>query len=524
MDSPEGANVDFDLKQRAMDEAPVGIAITDLGREDNPLVYVNDAFERMTGYDRAEVLGRNCRFLQGEETDPDAVRRLREAVAAERPATVELLNYRADGEQFWNEVTIAPVRDEDGEVTNFVGFQNDVTARKEAELAVERERESLTHLVNRINGLLQDVTEVLMRADSRQDGERAVCERIVAHDPYVSAWFAEPDRVDDVLVPSSGVGADAPAEGTEVDVEGDHLVARAYRTRSVQIDDPGAAADAHARPTTAAPLAYGDRVYGVLAVVADASEGFADRERVVIEALGRTIATAIDAAESRRVLRADDVVELEFEVRDRALVFADLAAACNCRLEYEGSVSRADGALSSFFTTDAAPEEVLEYAADAPAMESATLVRGDATESLFEFAFASGSIVADLAEWGAKLRSLTATEGVATIVMEVPAEAQPRVMADRLRERYPDATLVAYRERERPPTTAGEFVSELEARLTDRQLLALQRAYLGGYYERSRSTTGDELAESMDISRSTFHQHLRTAEQKVLGEFFRNRT
>ncbi|MFC6865223.1 PAS domain S-box protein [Halomicroarcula sp. GCM10025817] len=134
---------DLALKERAMDEAPVGITLTDPSQDDNPLVYVNDRFEEITGYDRAEILGRNCRLLQGEGTDPEPVAKLRAAIDDERPVTVELRNYRADGTEFWNRVTVAPIADGTGEVTNFVGFQEVVTERTERELALERKNKRL---------------------------------------------------------------------------------------------------------------------------------------------------------------------------------------------------------------------------------------------------------------------------------------------------------------------------------------------------------------------------------------------
>ncbi|GGM60140.1 PAS domain S-box-containing protein [Halarchaeum rubridurum] len=96
------------LKTGAVDAAPVGITISDYTRPDNPLIYANAAFERITGYDVLETLGRNCRFLQSDATDEAAVREFRDAMAANESATVELRNERADGEAFWNAVTIAP--------------------------------------------------------------------------------------------------------------------------------------------------------------------------------------------------------------------------------------------------------------------------------------------------------------------------------------------------------------------------------------------------------------------------------
>lgn len=134
---------------RAMEEAPVGITISNPDQDDNPLIYANAEFASLTGYAEAEVLGQNCRFLQGPETSPESVAAMRDAIQAGERVSVELVNYRADGSTFWNRVTIAPVRDDDGEITNFVGFQEDVTDRKERE--AERARtieflESLYHV------------------------------------------------------------------------------------------------------------------------------------------------------------------------------------------------------------------------------------------------------------------------------------------------------------------------------------------------------------------------------------------
>jgi PAS domain S-box-containing protein len=120
------------VKNRAMDAAPIGIILTDPALEDNGIVYANEQFERLTGYREAEIIGRNCRFLQGEDTDPESITEMRAAIASEEAVTVELRNYRKDGSPFWNRVWISPIHDEDGDVTNFVGFQEDATERVEA--------------------------------------------------------------------------------------------------------------------------------------------------------------------------------------------------------------------------------------------------------------------------------------------------------------------------------------------------------------------------------------------------------
>jgi PAS domain S-box-containing protein len=128
------ATSELEMKNRVMDEAPVGILISDATEPDNPAVYINDEFETLTGYGASEVVGRNCRFLQGDGTRSEPVERLRTAIDAAEPVSVELRNYRKDGTEFWNRVTVAPIRDPEGDLTHYVGFQEDITERKEHEL------------------------------------------------------------------------------------------------------------------------------------------------------------------------------------------------------------------------------------------------------------------------------------------------------------------------------------------------------------------------------------------------------
>lgn len=134
------------LYRRAMDEATTGITIADADNG-QPLTYANDAFVEMTGYDREEVLGRNCRFLQGKGTDSDPVQRLHDAIEAGEAVSVELRNYRKDGTEFWNELEIAPVYDDAGRLTHYLGFQSDVTDRREGAERLREETETLERLL-----------------------------------------------------------------------------------------------------------------------------------------------------------------------------------------------------------------------------------------------------------------------------------------------------------------------------------------------------------------------------------------
>lgn len=137
-------------------ESPIACVVTDPTLPDNPICAVNAPFEALTGYSREEVLGRNCRLLAGPGTDRAASRRLAEAIRDQRPALVELLNYRRDGSSFMNAVMIAPSFNEEGELVHFVGSQMAVFKAKAADRDQRREAAS-----SRIDGLTGRQRQVL---------------------------------------------------------------------------------------------------------------------------------------------------------------------------------------------------------------------------------------------------------------------------------------------------------------------------------------------------------------------------
>lgn len=121
------------LRDRAMAASSCGITIADMSQPDMPLIYINEAFEHITGYSAAETLGRNCRFLQGEDRAQPGLLELRASLREGRSCSVLLRNYHKDGRLFWNELITSPVFDDQGGISHFVGIQTDVTLRVRAE-------------------------------------------------------------------------------------------------------------------------------------------------------------------------------------------------------------------------------------------------------------------------------------------------------------------------------------------------------------------------------------------------------
>jgi PAS domain S-box-containing protein len=147
------------LQERAIASSQNGIVITDCLRPNNAVVYVNPAFEKMTGYEASEVVGTNCRFLQGTDVFQSEKDILRNAINKRESCSVVIRNYRKDGSLFWNELNISPIFDDMGKVTHFIGIQTDITARKEAEKALKRQMR-LTVLLNRITDEIRQSLDV----------------------------------------------------------------------------------------------------------------------------------------------------------------------------------------------------------------------------------------------------------------------------------------------------------------------------------------------------------------------------
>ncbi len=135
------------LSNQAIAASHNGIVICDATAPDMPITYVNPAFEEISGYKAQEVIGRNCRFLQGKDIDQPALQELREALLIGKSCTVVLSNYRKDGTHFWNELSVSPIYDEAGNLTHFVGIQMDITERKQAQEALRAQQQQTEELL-----------------------------------------------------------------------------------------------------------------------------------------------------------------------------------------------------------------------------------------------------------------------------------------------------------------------------------------------------------------------------------------
>lgn len=415
----------------------------------------------------------------------------------------------------------------------------EITERKLAELAAEEnarqvreERRALEHVLERVDGLVRDVTDAAVGAGTRAEIEREVCRRLAETDPYVLAWIGRVDVTNQRLSPREWAsGDDVPLENDELVLGTDesHPAVRAFETGDAQvIEDVTAFDDADRwwptgvgdrfRSVAALPLTYGDVTYGVVVVFAAEPDAFDRRELLVLESLAGTVATAMNALEVRRMLTTEAVVSVEIAIEDPAPFVTTLSTTFDATVSYRGMTVDEDGTPRMVLHVDRelADDDVADATADG--LEGAILSTTD-DGTILEVATEDGLVTA-LSEHGAVLRELTAADGVADLAIELPDGRSARSAYDLLERRYDRVELLSYHEREEPTRTPHDVTGRLESSLTDRQLMALRKAYYANYFEWPRDVSGEELAESMGISRSTFHQHLRTAQRKVYAELF----
>lgn len=165
-------------RERALAASSNGIIIADARKPELPTIYVNPAFERITGYSAEEAIGRNCSFLQGKDNEQAELKRLRAAIKEGNSCTVILRNYRKDGSLFWNELSISPIYDTEGNLTHFIGIQTDITERQQIQeqlIASLKEKEVLLKEIHhRVKNNLQIVSSLLNLQSSYIQDEQAL--------------------------------------------------------------------------------------------------------------------------------------------------------------------------------------------------------------------------------------------------------------------------------------------------------------------------------------------------------------
>ncbi len=496
------------------------------------LIEWNDQFQRMTGYESDELVGMHpLRFIAPEDRDhiSDAIDRILEE--GER-VTAEGRILTADGSRIPYEFNSARITDDDGAVLGFTGVGRDVSDRKARERELER--------LERLNAIVRTIDETVVAAETRDEIETAIVEEFAADDAYRFAVIgrADPDATTEGYSwePTAWAGIDATAvEGvlsSFVDPPADAPGASPFETRSAQryrhlgeseIDEWRADARERGYGSVAVvPIVAADRPFGALVVAADEPSAFADRERGVLQEFGGTVGHAINAMAVRRLLYLDTAVELEFESTDRGDVCIDFSREAGCDLAIDHVLPLTDEEFVYYLTvSDIDPEAVREIARDNRSITEFRLIDAGDDESDWEVVVRGSTLTGLLGEYGARLQSQVVRDGVAAVTVHVSPDTNLRELVGAITSTFPDTELVSKRTVDRPVQTHGDFRRTVESMLTEKQRLALEAAYHGGYFEwPTRNSDATEIADRLDIARQTFHQHLRVAQAKLLSAYF----
>ena len=512
--------------RKAIEHAGHAIFLTDT---DGTITYANQAVESVTGYSRGEVLGENPSLWKSNAHDEAFYREMWETILEGQVWDGQIINERKDGTRSWVDMTIAPIVNDEGNVEQFVAVDTDITERRKRKERITEQNEQL-EVLNHTNEVIRDVNQSLVQADDRDDVESAVCMEFAESEQYEFAWISARSVTSESLRPRKWAGIDGDdlsALVNQFNEPGvDDPVTNAIDTGTVQIQSCAATetgwsnglADADCRAIAAIPLTYGETEYGALCIGTVDLSAFESIEEGVFSELGETIGYAINAIESKETLMTDSVTEIEFQTADTECFTVGMSATLDCTLDLRWVTPTANSTLVEYFTVrDVDPQAVTEFAEDHPGLDGVQMITDGTDEALFRFEVRDSCVVRTVGKFGADLSSIHVEGGQARITAHLSSGGDVRALLEALQSSHGDVELLARREEERPKRTLQEIRSTLDEQLTDRQREALQTAYIGGFFEWPREHSGEEIADVMGISQSTFLQHLRVAERKVLG-------
>ncbi|ARS89584.1 bacterio-opsin activator domain-containing protein [Natrarchaeobaculum aegyptiacum] len=398
---------------------------------------------------------------------------------------------------------------------------------REHDRTLTRQNEELTRL-NHINEIVREINHGIAQASTRSEIESIVCDRLADTDRYRFAWIAT--LADDPPEPRSWAGVDATYVDRvrEPGAPERRLIDRVLESERVQVvrnvleDDHWerrrSEALTHGFQTVAGvPLSTDERQYGVLVVHVGGVDSIADAERDVFVELGETIGHALRSVERTRAMLADGHLQLELECRDERLLLNQLAARVPGSVAVEGVLDRGDRIVA--FLSTSASVDLTGLADERAAVDGVSLVSDGDDERLYEVTMTAIPLLEVLRSYDARLQTATADDEGSRLVLELTQSAETRSLVDALREVFPETELVAKRETTRM-RSAEQLDTYLEERLTERQLEALQAAHYSGFFEWPRESTGEALADALDISAPTYHYHLRAAQRKLVELVF----
>jgi PAS domain S-box-containing protein len=520
-----------EVLQQILQTSPVGISVVGPGGR---IRYANDRMASILGRQRGEIVGMTHRDPEWDIYYPDGTRIPEE----DHPVTQVLetgepifgfehqIEIPGEGEK-WLSSNSAPVPGDGGFVVVAV---EDITNLKQHERRLEEKNEELTRL-DRVNSVIRAVLGAVVDAESADDVERTVCSALAGSEPYRLAVVGHfsPSYEEFTTRNAAGVGQEYLQElvsnpGAPAIDRG--IGAKAARTGETQVvqDVGGLPWDHREEPVkghgigsyVSIPLVYRGTTYGVLSVYAGEPLAFDERERAVLDELGDAVAHGLHVTTRESELRKDQAVELTFSSRTLTAPFRREGLG-DLRVHTDSIVHIGEDEQLQYCTVrDVPPREYLDVLSEFPWVVDARLVATTDESFRAEVKTSGDTAMSILDDHGGAVTSIVVQNDTATVTTRVPRSADVGTVTEAIEgmgegQELVDRSLVQ---------TPQSLRRVIEPALTDRQTTVLRMAHSAGYFERPRKSTGEDLADRLGVTPTTFHRHLRNAETRVFRQLY----
>ncbi len=407
------------------------------------------------------------------------------------------------------------------------------TKLREQDRELQRQNNQLASL-NQINETIREIDQAIVGAETTDEIDHTVCERLTDSNRFKFAWIGSVDPTTSTVEPRAQAGAgQGYLDGQSIDVAPTAVEPAGQTASTGEITAvPSVATDLRNAPwrsealardflsVLSIPLVYNGLSHGVLTVYADTKNAFDEMTRAVLQELGETIASARSAIERKHALLTASMTRVEFTIEETTFPLSQLARTAACTLSYDGGVQHSAAGDSVFVTVEEGDvQTVAAAAAEMATIDGVTqMSEGETGNGVLRLELSQPFLALELADHGAIFREATADPTTTSLIVDVPESVDVRAIAQLVRETFPTAEL------QRKETVDGgtdyTIYSEFPANLTDRQQEVIQTAYYGGYFESPRENSGEAIAETLGISPPAFYQHVRAVERKLFATLF----
>ena len=402
---------------------------------------------------------------------------------------------------------------------------------REGSERVDRQHERLSAL-DHVNTVVREINTAIVDGSTREELERITCRALADSPSYEFAFVAEASATSEEISNRVEAGVDGyvdaiPLSTDEDDPAGRGPAGRAIRTQTIQVsndvfNDPDFepwredAREHGYRSAAAIPIVHDSSLYGILGVTSARTNAFTNQERDVLEQLGETLGHAIAALERRRVLLGESVLEIELVIDDATAMF-DGPTMEGRSVLFDRVVRVSDEEFLEYGTTDRETYPAVEELVDCvPHWKDVTVLDESGERVTFELQISSPPMFSVVDAHDGYVDAAAIHDGDYTTTLHLPPGTDVRAVLEEIREVYPPVRTLARRQRSFGRASIDRLSERLMEKLTPRQQTALETAYATGYFEWPRTSSGEDVAETLDVTPATFHEHLRTAQRKLL--------